>query len=83
MTRQTHRPPDYVLICQPDCKVVGLGRFTVEQPARNRKYGLSACRVLGFEAYIQNYSSKRRYQCRAVVDGKLVSRSLRRIGPDS
>ncbi len=83
LTRKTHRRPEYVLICQENGKVVGLARFTVDEPARNEKYRLSARHVISFEGYIGNYSSKERYRCLAEVDGKLISQALRRIGPDS
>ena len=83
LTRKTHQPADYVLICLPNGRVVGLGRFTVDQPEQNRKYKLSDNHVLGFQGYIQNYSSKRRYQCHVAVGSKLVPQPLRRIRTDS
>jgi hypothetical protein len=83
LTRKTHRTAEYVLISETSGQVVGLGRFTVDKPKWNQKYGLSARHVLGFQGYIQNYSRNGRYLCRAAVDDKLVPQPLRRIGPDS
>ena len=83
LTPKTHQTAEYVLISETSGQVVGLGRFTVDKPKWNQKYQLSARHVLGFQGYIRNYSNKARYECRAAVDGKLVSQALRRIGPDS
>lgn len=79
VTRKTHRTADYVLICQGNGRIVGLGRFTSSRPEKNQKYHLSSHRPIGFEGYIQNYSETRRYICRVIVDGELVQPELKKL----
>ena len=83
VTRDTHRVPDFVLICQGNGKAVGLGRFISPRPDKSLKQRLPANSMVGFEGYIQNYSGERKYHCLAFIDGKLIVSPLRRIGPDS
>jgi len=67
LTREEHEAADYVVISQPDGKVVGLGRVTADK---------------AFKGYIPNYSPKTAYQLHAAIDRKLDSRPLaRRASP--
>ena len=79
ITRQERRVPQYVLIAQGNGRIVGLGRFTFPFPGKNEKYHFAPDRSTGFEGYIQNYSPTRRYSCRVVVEGELVSQELAQL----
>ena len=57
-TRKQRHAADFVIISQPDGKVVGLGRVTESD---------------AFKGYIPNYSPLTAYQCHAAIDGKFYS----------
>lgn len=59
---------DYVIICRPDRKIVGLGRVMTGD---------------GFRGYIANYSPQTAYQCHAAVNGWLDPQPLTRVGRDA
>lgn len=64
-TRSKHQDADYVVVSQPDGKVVGLGRVTTSG---------------AFTGYIPNYLSTTAYQCHPALNGKLTSQLLPRVG---